>query len=83
MPLAQLAPWQRLGLSPFTTAAASIMDLEWDGAIREGSPASLVLLEAETWSEALSTPPNRKVMINGEWLENMNSSIQGTSNSLD
>ena len=44
MPLTQLAPWQRLGLAPFTTAAAEVMNLEWDGTIRAGSPADLVVL---------------------------------------
>ncbi len=66
LPLAQLAPWQRLGLSPFTTAAAALMGLEWDGTIQRGSPADLLLLEANSWSEALSKPPRRQVLINGE-----------------
>ena len=52
LPLTQLAPWQRLGLAPFTTAGAALMDLEWDGVIREGAPADLMLLEAASWSEA-------------------------------
>lgn len=83
MPLAQLAPWQRLGLAPFTTAAAALMDLEWDGAIGEGSPANLVLLEAKTWAEALSSPPSRKVMINGEWIEGMDFPVHNSTVSLE
>jgi len=69
MPLTQLAPWQRLGLAPFTTAAAEVMNLEWDGTIRAGSPADLVLLDASSWSEALSKPPVRTVLIDGVWLD--------------
>ncbi len=69
MPLAQLAPWQRLGLSPFTTSSARVMKLQWDGVFRKGSPADLVLLDVSSWSQALSVLPNRKVMINGEWFK--------------
>jgi len=69
MPLTQLAPWQRLGLAPFTTAAAEVMNLEWDGIIQTGSPADLVLLDASSWSEALAKPPIRKVLIDGVWLD--------------
>ncbi len=78
MPLAQIAPWERLGLSPFTTAASALLNLEWDGCIREGCPANLLFLEAKTWSEALSTPPSRQIMINGEWLEKKNFSMQNS-----
>jgi len=69
MPFAQLAPWQRLGLSPFTTAAANLMGLEWDGTIGIGSPAELLLLDASSWSEALSSRPQRRVLINGCWAD--------------
>ena len=63
LPLAQLAPWQRLGLSPFTTTAAAVMDLDWDGRIGSGAPADLIVLEADSWSEALRCPPQRRVLI--------------------
>ena len=43
IPLAQLAPWQRLGLSPFTTAAAAVMGLDWDGRIGADAPADLIV----------------------------------------
>ena len=69
LPLAQLAPWQRLGLSPFTTAAAHVMDLAWDGVIRRDAPADLVMLQAQTWSAALRRPPQRQVLIAGRWWE--------------
>ena len=67
IPLAQLAPWQRLGLAPFTTAAAESMDLSWNGVLCEGAPADLVVLHAGTWSEALRRPPQRRVLIGGRW----------------
>jgi cytosine deaminase len=67
LPLTQLAPWQRLGLAPFTTAGAALMDLAWDGVIREGAPADLMLLEAASWSEALMSPPARRILIAGQW----------------
>ena len=68
LPLAQLAPWERLGLAPFTTTAAELMSLEWDGTFQVGGPAEFMLLEAASWSEALSTPPKRQVLMAGSWL---------------
>ena len=65
LPLAQLAPWQRLGLAPFTTAAAELMGLGWDGLIRKGAPADLIVLEASSWSDALMLPTNRRILIAG------------------
>ena len=67
LPLAQLAPWQRLGLAPFTTAAAETMQLSWNGVLREGAPADLVVLQAGGWSDALRRPPQRQVLIAGRW----------------
>jgi len=68
-PAAQLAPWRRLGLVPFTSAAARLMGLEWDGVVRLGSPADLVVLGAGSWSELLARTPQRRVLRAGEWLE--------------
>ncbi len=72
MPLAQLAPWKRLGLAPFTTAASHLMDLSWDGTIQEGCPADFILVEAGSWAEILSTPPSRQVFVNGICLDDQN-----------
>ncbi len=72
LPIAQLAPWERLGLAPFTTAASRVMDLTWDGTIFVGAPADLIVLNASSWAEALASPPKRKVLINGKWLINNN-----------
>ena len=68
MPFAHLAPWERLGLTPFTTAPANMMGLEWDGIIELGSPADFILLNVTSWIEALSSPPSRDIIINGQWL---------------
>lgn len=65
---AQLAPWHRLGLAPFTTAAARLMGLTWDGIVRVGAPADLVVLGAGSWSELLASPPQRRVLRSGHWL---------------
>jgi len=67
-PLCQLMPWQRLGLAPFSTAAAAVLDLAWDGVLRVGGPADLVLLGAGTWGELLARPPQRRVLRAGQWL---------------
>ena len=65
MPLAQLAPWQRLGLSPFTTSAAKVLDLKWDGTFFKGSPANWILIDAKNWVDALSLNAKREVIVNG------------------
>ena len=69
IPLAQLSPWQRLGLSPFTSAPSFMMGLQWDGTIQIGSPADFILLQGSSWMEALALPTDRKVMINGSFLD--------------
>tara|TARA_Y100001968_G_scaffold114782_1_gene104186 strand:+ start:915 stop:2207 length:1293 start_codon:yes stop_codon:yes gene_type:complete len=69
MPLAQLAPWNRLGLAPFTTAAAKLMQIKWNGTIEKGAPANLLLLEGTSWSEVLSRNASRKILIDGQWLK--------------
>ena len=68
MPIAHLAPWDRLGLSPFTSSAASILNLQWDGVLQKGSPADFVLLDSNSWVKALSERPKRRVVVNGEFL---------------
>ena len=63
-----LHPWIRQGLSPFSTAAAQLLQLEWDGILRPGSPADLVVLDAHNWSDLLARSPQRRVMRGGVWL---------------
>lgn len=64
-----LVPWQRQGLAPFTTAAARLLGLDWDGVLRPGAPADLVVLGATDWYGLLSRPPQRRVLRQGLWLE--------------
>ena len=71
MPIAHLAPWDRLGLSPFTSSAASILNLQWDGVLQKGSPADFVLLDSNSWVKALSERPKRRVVVNGEFLNEL------------
>jgi cytosine deaminase len=68
LPAAHLAPWSRQGLSPFTTAAARLMRMAWDGVVREGAPADLVMLAASGWSDLLARSPRRRVLRAGRWL---------------
>jgi cytosine deaminase len=63
-----LAPWLRQNLAPFTTAAARLMGLEWDGVLREGGPADLVVLGVTGWGDLLSRTPQRRVLRQGLWL---------------
>ena len=64
----QLLPWQRAGLAPFTTAPARLLGLEWDGVLRVGGPADLVVLGASCWTEVLARSPQRRVFRAGAWL---------------
>ncbi len=66
---AHLHPWRRLGLAPFTTAAARVLGLAWDGLLRCGGPADLVVLAASSWPELLARSPRRRVLRGGQWLE--------------
>ncbi len=68
MPIAHLSPWNRLGLSPFTSSAAHMLSLKWDGTFQKGSPANFILLDSNSWVKALSERPKRKVVIDGEFL---------------
>lgn len=61
-------PCTRQGLVPFTSAAARLMGLGWDGVLRPGCPADLLLLEAASWNDVLARPPARRVMRGGTWL---------------
>ena len=62
-------PWQRQGLAPFISVPARLLGLEWDGILRRGSPADLVITSAGSWSELLARPPQRRVLRSGQWLE--------------
>jgi len=63
-----LWPAQRQGLAPFTTVPARLLGLAWDGLVRVGAPADLVLLAASSWSDLLARTPQRRVLRGGCWL---------------
>ena len=69
MPASHLLPSQRQGLAPFTTAASALLALDWDGVLRVGGPADLVVLAARSWVELLACSPQRRVLRGGQWLE--------------
>jgi len=71
MPIAHLSPWERLGLSPFTSSAAHVLSLQWDGLFQKGSPADFILLDSNSWVQALSDRPKRRVVVNGEFLNEL------------
>ena len=68
IPLTQLLPWQRLGLAPFTTAAAAVLGLSWDGVLRRGAPADLLAVKGTSWSDVLRGSSSRRVLVQGQWL---------------
>jgi len=80
MPIAHLAPWDRLGRSPFTSSAATILNLQWDGVLQKGSPADFVLLDSNSWVKALSEKPKRRVVVNGEFLNELPKNKKSTFN---
>ena len=83
MPIAHLSPWDRLGLSPFTSSAAHLLGLQWDGLFQKGSPADFVLLDSSSWVKALSERPKRKVVVNGEFLNELTKGKNSTLSNSD
>ena len=69
LPALQLAPWSRQGLMPFSSVPARLLGLAWDGVLRPGAPADLLVLAASSWSELLARSPQRRVLRAGQWLE--------------
>jgi len=63
-----LDPALREGLAPFTTEPARMLGLAWDGVVRVGAPADLLLLAADSWGELLARSPQRRVLRAGHWL---------------
>jgi cytosine deaminase len=45
------------------------LGLPWDGVLRRGAPADLLITNATRWSELLARPPQRRVLRAGRWLE--------------
>ena len=71
MPIAHLSPWDRLGLSPFTSSAAHMLNLQWDGIFQKGSPADFILLDSDNWVKVLSERPKRRVIVKGKLSNDM------------
>ena len=63
-----VVPWERQGLAPFGAAAARLLGLEWDGVLRLGGPADLIVLGATNWCDLLARSPQRRVLRGGGWL---------------
>jgi cytosine deaminase len=63
-----VVPWQRQGLAPFSRAPAAMLGLAWDGVLRPGAPADLLVLGACSWQELLARDPQRRVLRAGRWL---------------
>jgi cytosine deaminase len=45
-----------------------MLGLAWDGILRRGAPADLLITGATSWSELLARPPQRRVLRSGQWL---------------
>ena len=68
IPTTHLHPWEQRGLTPFTSAPAQVLGLSWDGILRNGCPADLILMEASSWQGVLATPQRLRVLRDGVWL---------------
>ena len=66
--ISHVVPWQRQGLAPFTTAPSRLLGLAWDGVLRLGAPADLLVLGASSWGQLLAQAPQRRVLRGGQWL---------------
>jgi cytosine deaminase len=83
MAIAHLSPWDRLGLSPFTSSAAHLLSLEGGGLLQKGSPADFILLDSNNWVKALSERPKRKVVVKGEFLHELLKDKNSTLRNFD
>ncbi|KKZ15265.1 MAG: hypothetical protein TH68_01280 [Candidatus Synechococcus spongiarum 142] len=68
IPVTHLHPWEQRGLTPFTSAPAQVLGLSWDGVLRNGCPADLILTAASSWQAVLATPQRLRVLRDGLWL---------------
>lgn len=68
IPVTHLHPWEQRGLTPFTSAPAQVLGLAWDGVLRNGCPADLILTSASSWQAMLATPQRLRVLRDGLWL---------------
>ena len=61
----------QIGPLPFTWSPADLLSLKWDGIVQKGSPADFILLDSDSWVKALSERPKRRVVVNGEFLNEL------------
>ena len=66
MPMLQLNPWERMTLSSIFLAPSRLLNLKWDGLIKNGCPADFVILDAQRWADVFSSNLKRKVFIKGD-----------------
>ncbi len=60
-----------LGYSDLGYFGSEISTPNIDGLAEKGSPADFILLDSNSWVKALSTRPKRKVVVNGEFLNEL------------
>lgn len=66
IPMLQLNPWERTTLSSIFLAPSRLLNLKWDGLIKNGCPADFVILDAQRWADVFSSTLKRKVFIKGD-----------------
>ena len=69
MPMMQINPWDRLSLSALCTAPARLLNLDWDGIIKEGCPADFVVIDGISWADIFKGDLKRKVFLKGNLYE--------------
>ncbi|MFZ0407018.1 MAG: amidohydrolase family protein [Cyanobium sp.] len=65
--ISHVVPWQRQGLAPFSTVPSRLLGLDWDGVLRVGAPADLLVLGAGSWQQLLAQAPQRRLLRGGQW----------------
>ena len=69
LPMLQLNPWDRLAISALCNAPARLLNLDWDGIIKEGCPADFVVIDGICWADVFNNDKNRYVFIKGSLYE--------------
>ena len=67
LPMLQLNPWDRLSLSAIFNAPSRLLNLNWDGVVKQGCPADFVIVEGSCWGDILSGNLKRKIIIKGNY----------------